>query len=250
MVKKLNGKIALITGGNSGIGLATAKKYAEEGATVIITGRNQETLDAAQAEIGANVHAVKCDVSHLGELDALFNEIRSKYSKIDILFANAGIAEFMPLEAVDETFYDRHFDINVKGLFFTVQKALPLLNDEASIILNASIVSTKGFGNFSVYAATKAAVRSFARSWATDLAPRKIRVNAISPGPIETPIYSKLGLSDEQMEEMSSAMATQVPLARFGQADEIASAALFLASNDSTYINGVELPVDGGMAQV
>lgn len=249
MSNKLNGKVALVTGGNSGIGLATAKKYSQQGASVIITGRNQKNLDEAVAEIGSNVHAIQGDVSNLADLDRLYKEVESHYSKIDILFANAGIAEFATLEAVTEDFYDRHFDINVKGLFFTVQKALPLLNDGSSIILNASIVATKGFSNFSVYSATKAAVRSFARTWATDLAPRKIRVNAISPGPIQTPLYGKFGLPEEQVQEMGAAMVAQVPLARFGQAEEIADAALFLASNDSSYINGVELPVDGGMAQ-
>lgn len=250
MTQKLNGKTALITGGNSGIGLATAKKYAQEGANVIITGRNQSALDAAVSEIEGTVLAIQGDVSNLNDLDRLYDEIKNKYGKIDVLFANAGIAEVAPFEAVDEAFFDRHFDINVKGLFFTVQKALPLLNDGASIILNASIVSTKGFGNFSVYSATKAAVRSFARSWATDLAPRQIRVNAISPGAIETPIYGKLGLPEDQVQQMGAAMVAQVPMERFGQASEIANVALFLASNDSSYINGIELPVDGGIAQV
>lgn len=247
---KLNGKVALVTGGNSGIGLATAKTYAEEGAKVIITGRNQDSLDSAVAEVGANVVAIQGDVSNLDDLDRLYKEISTKYGKIDILFANAGIAELSPVEDVSEEFFDRHFDINVKGLFFTVQKALPLFNDGGSIILNASIVGTKGFGNFSVYSATKAAVRSFARTWATDLAPRNIRVNAISPGPIETPLYGKLGLSEEQVHEMGAAMTNLVPLARFGYVDEIAHAALFLASNDSAYVNGIDLPVDGGLAQV
>ena len=250
MSQKLKDKIALVTGGNSGIGLATAKEYAVQGATVIITGRNQAALDRAVSEIGGNSYAVQSDVSQLADLDRLYSVIRDKHGKIDILFANAGIAEIAPIEAVSEDFFDRHFDINVKGLFFTVQKALPLLNDGGSIILNASIVGTKGFGNFSVYSATKAAVRSFARTWATDLAPKGIRVNAISPGPIETPLYGKLGLAEEQVQQMGAAMVSQVPLARFGQASEIAGAALFLASSDSSYITGVELPVDGGIAQV
>lgn len=250
MTTKLNGKVAVITGGNSGIGLATAKRYAEEGATVIITGRNQQALDNALAEIGPNAYGVQGDVSNPADLDRLYAEVGSRYGKVDILFANAGIAEVAPFDAVDEHFFDRHFNINVKGLFFTVQKALPVLNDGSSVILNASIVSTKGFENFSVYAATKAAVRSFARSWATDLAARQIRVNTISPGPIETPIYGKLGLPEEQVQEMGAAMVAQVPLGRFGQAAEIANAALFLASNDSSYVNGVELPVDGGIAQI
>ncbi len=247
---KLHNKIAVITGGTSGIGLATAKRYAEEGATVVITGRNQEALDKAVEEIGANTLGIQSDVSKLDDLDRLYSEVKEKLGHIDILFANAGVAEIASIEDSNEEFYDRHFDINVKGLFFTVQKALPLLKDGGSIILNASVVATKGFESFSVYSATKAAVRSFARTWATDLATRKIRVNAISPGPIDTPIYGKLGLPPEQVEQMGASFVAQVPLARFGQASEIADAALFLASNDSSYINGVDLAVDGGIAQV
>ncbi|MEM8639386.1 MAG: glucose 1-dehydrogenase [Cyanobacteria bacterium P01_G01_bin.54] len=250
MSQKLPDKIALVTGGNSGIGLATAKAYATQGATVIITGRNQAALDQAVAEIGGNSDSVQGDVSNPADLDRLYRVIKDKHGRIDILFANAGIAEFAPIEAVSENFFDRHFDINVKGLFFTVQKALPLMNKGGSIILNASIVGTKGFENFSVYSASKAAVRSFARTWATDLAPRGIRVNAISPGPIETPLYGKLGLTEEQVQQLGAATVSQVPLARFGKASEIADAALFLASSDSSYITGVELPVDGGIAQV
>ena len=250
MSHKLKDKTALITGGNSGIGLATAKEYVAQGATVIITGRNQEALDNAVSEIGGNSYSVQGDVSSPADLDRLFAVIKDKHGKIDILFANAGIAEVAPIEAVSEDFFDRHFDINVKGLFFTIQKALPILNDGGSIILNASIVGTKGFGSFSVYSASKAAVRSLARTLATDLAPRGIRVNAISPGPIETPLYGKLGLAEKQVEEMGAAMVSQVPMARFGHASEIAGAALFLASSDSSYITGVELPVDGGIAQV
>lgn len=250
MSKKLSDKIALITGGNSGIGLATAKKYASEGAQVIITGRNQENLDKAVADIGENVTAIQGDVSNLNDLDALYAQIKEQFGRIDILFANAGIANASPFEYVDEEFYDRHFDTNVKGLFFTVQKALPLISDSGSVILNASILGYKGMANLSVYNATKAAVRSFARTWAEELKERKIRVNAISPGPIETPIYGKLGMSEEQIEQMGAALVTQIPLARFGQADEIADAALFLASNDSSYVNGADLAVDGGMAQI
>ena len=200
MSQKLKDKIALVTGGNSGIGLATAKEYVKHGGTVIITGRNAEALNQAVAEIGGESYSVQGDVSSLADLDRLYEVIKGRHGKIDILFANAGIAEVAPIEAVTEDFFDRHFDINVKGLFFTVQKSLPLLSDGGSIILNASIVSTKGFGNFSVYSASKAAVRSFARTWATELAPRGIRVNAISPGPIETPIYGKLGLAEEQVQ--------------------------------------------------
>lgn len=250
MGNRLEGKVAIITGGNSGIGLATAKLYAQEGAKVVITGRNQDALDSAVSEIGESAYAIKGDVSKLSDLDSLYKEVAERYGKIDILFANAGIAQMAPFNQVTEDFYDNHFDINVKGLFFTVQKALPIMNDGGSIILNASVVSTKGFGNFSVYSATKAAVRSFARCWATDLAEQQIRVNAISPGPIETPIYGKLGLPEEQVQELGAAFALQVPLKRFGQASEIASTALFLASDDSSYVNGIELPVDGGLAQI
>ena len=250
MTNKLQNKIAVITGGTSGIGLATAQRYADEGATVVITGRNKDTLDQALKELGENVIGIQGDVSNLDDLDKLYGEVKERLGHIDILFANAGVAELASLESSDEALYDRHFDINVKGLFFTVQKALPLLTDGGSVILNASVVATKGFENFSVYSATKAAVRSFARSWATDLSARKIRVNAISPGPIETPIYGKFGLSPEQMEQMGASFVAQVPLSRFGQASEIADAALFLASNDSSYINGVDLAVDGGIAQV
>ncbi|MGH1377023.1 MAG: glucose 1-dehydrogenase [Alphaproteobacteria bacterium] len=250
MTQKLTGKVALITGGNSGIGLATAKRYSAEGATVIITGRNQSSLDEAVSNIGNETLAIQGDVSSLDDLDNLYNIVKEKFGKIDILFANAGIAELSPFEETTEEFFDRHFDINVKGLFFTVQKALPLMNNGGSIILNASIVGVKGFQNFSVYSASKAAVRSFARTWATDLAPRTIRVNAISPGPIETPIYGKFGLPPEDLEAMGEAITQQVPLSRFGTADEIANAALFLGSSESSYINGIDLSVDGGLAQV
>jgi len=250
MSQKLEGKVALVTGGNSGIGLATAQAYINEGAKVIITGRREAELDQAVQQLGTNAYGIQGDVSKMGDLDHLYDVIKTKYGKIDILFANAGVAKLAPLEDTTEDFYDQHFDINVKGLFFTVQKALSHLNDGASIILNASNVSRKGFGNFSVYSATKAAVRSFARSWATDLAPRQIRVNAISPGPIETPIYGKLGLPEAEVQEMGASMASMVPLARFGQADEIAKTALFLASNDSSYVNGIELTADGGLSQV
>lgn len=249
-MSKLSGKIAVITGGNSGIGLATAKLFAAEGAQVVITGRRQAELDAAIKEIGHKAVGVQGDVSKLADLDKLYAEVKQKFGHIDVLFANAGIAELSPLSAVTEEHFDKHFNINVKGLLFTVQKALPLLKNGASVILNASIVQLKGMEAFSVYSATKAAVRSFARGWTNDLKGQKIRVNSISPGPIETPIYGKMGLPQEAVQQFGAAIATQVPLGRFGKAEEIAQTALFLASDDSSYITGVDLCVDGGMAQV
>ena len=246
---KLSGKVAVITGGNSGIGLATAKRFVEEGAQVVITGRRKKELDEAAAQIGKNVTAVQGDVSRLEDLDRLYATVREKHGHIDVLFANAGLGSVAPLGAISEEHFDREFDINVKGVLFTVQKALPLFKDGGSIILNSSIAGQKGFGGFSVYNATKAAVRSFARSWTSDLKERKIRVNAISPGPIETPIFGKMGLSKEQSEQFVSQLS-QLPLGRTGRPDEIASAALFLASDESSYITGVDLSVDGGLAQV
>src|SRR5205809_2056100 len=200
-VGKLEGKVALITGGNSGIGLATAKQFVNEGAYVFITGRREAELAAAKKQIGKNVTAIQGDVSNLDDLDRLFAQIRKEKGNIDIVFANAGVARYAPLGAITEDFFDSIFDINVKGVLFTVQKALPLLRDGGAIILNASIVASKGLSSASVYSATKAAVRSFARCWTVDLKARKIRVNAISPGPIETPGYDNLGLSEQQIEE-------------------------------------------------
>jgi NAD(P)-dependent dehydrogenase (short-subunit alcohol dehydrogenase family) len=246
---KLSGKVAVITGGNSGIGLATAKRFVEEGAQVVITGRRKKELDEAAAQIGKNVTAVQGDLSRLEDLDRLYATVREKHGHIDVLFANAGLGSVAPLGAISEEHFDREFDINVKGVLFTVQKSLPLFKDGGSIILNSSIAGQKGFGGFSVYNATKAAVRSFARSWTSDLKERKIRVNAISPGPIETPIFGKMGLSKEQSEQFVSQLS-QLPLGRTGRPDEIASAALFLASDESSYITGVDLSVDGGLAQV
>ncbi|MFA5983697.1 MAG: glucose 1-dehydrogenase [Methylococcaceae bacterium] len=249
-MSKLSGKIAVVTGGNSGIGLATAKLFASEGATVVITGRRQAELDAAIADIGGNIVAVQGDVANLADLDKLYSVVKTKFGHLDIVFANAGIAEPTPLEAVTEEHFDKQFNINVKGLLFTVQKALPLMQDGGSIILNSSVVNTKGMGGFSVYAATKAAVRSFARTWTAELKDRNIRVNVVSPGPIETPIFNKMGMSEEQMQAMGSTIAGQVPLGRFGRPEEIAQAVLFLASSDSSYVAGVDLYVDGGMVAV
>jgi NAD(P)-dependent dehydrogenase (short-subunit alcohol dehydrogenase family) len=247
---KLEGKIALITGGNSGIGLATAKRFVNEGAYVFITGRRGSELAAAAKEIGRSVISVQGDVSNLADLDRLFAQIKREKGKLDIVFANAGVARFAPFGTITEELYDSIFDINVKGLLFTVQKALPLVPDGASIILNASVVASKGLTANSVYSATKAAVRSFARTWTTDLKERRIRVNAVSPGPIDTPGLSDLAASTGAGEQRLKMIASGVPLGRLGTPDEIAKAVVFLASDDSSYITGTELFVDGGFAQV
>ena len=243
---KLEGKVALVTGGNSGIGLATAKRFVAEGAYVFITGRRGAELAAAVTEIGKNVTGVKGDVADAGDLDRLFTQIKREQDQLDVVFANAGVAKYASLGEITEELYNAIFDVNVKGLLFTVQKALPLLPDGASIILNASIVASKGLPARSVYAATKAAVRSFARTWTTDLKDRRIRVNAVSPGGIFTP-----GLDDSEAGEQRRQMiSTSVPLGRFGTPDEVARAVVFLASDDSSYITGTELFVDAGFAQV
>jgi NAD(P)-dependent dehydrogenase (short-subunit alcohol dehydrogenase family) len=247
---KLEGKVALITGGNSGIGLATAKQFVNEGAYVFITGRREAELAAAKKQIEKNVTAIQGDVSNLDDLDRLFAQIRKEKGKIDIVFANAGVARYAPLGTITEDFFDSIFDINVKGVLFTVQKALPLLRDGGSIILNASIVGSKGLSSNSVYSATKAAVRSFARTWTTDLKDRGIRVNAISPGPIDTPGLSELLASSETGEQRKKMISNTVPLGRFGKPEEIAKAVVFLASDDASYITGIELFVDGGFAQI
>jgi NAD(P)-dependent dehydrogenase (short-subunit alcohol dehydrogenase family) len=247
---KLDGKIALITGGNGGIGLATAKRFVAEGAYVFITGRRQAELDAAMREIGQNVAGVQSDVSRLADLDRLYSQIKRDKGHLDIVFANAGIARYAPLGAISEELYDAIFSVNVKGVLFTVQKALPLLPDGAAIVLNASIVASKGLPANSVYAATKAAVRSFARTWATDLKARRIRVNAVSPGSTATPGFNELIGSSETGQQRLKMLETIVPLGRLGTPDEIARAVVFLASDDSSYMTGAELFVDGGMAQV
>ena len=247
---KLEGKIALVTGGNSGIGLATAKQFVNEGAYVFITGRRDAELAAAVKEIGRNVSAVRGDVSKLGDLDSLFAQIKREKGELDVVFANAGVAKYAPLGKISEEFYDSIFSINVKGLLFTVQKALPLMRDGGSIILNASIVASKGFSANSVYSATKAAVRSFARTWTTDLKDRRIRVNAVSPGSIDTPGLNDLLASSETGQQRLKMISNSVPLGRLGKPDEIAKAVVFLASDDSSYIAGTELFVDGGFAQV
>jgi NAD(P)-dependent dehydrogenase (short-subunit alcohol dehydrogenase family) len=247
---KLDGKVALITGGNSGIGLATAKRFVQEGAFVFITGRTQSKLDEAVKQVGSNVAGVQGDVAKLDDLDRLFAAIKQQKGRLDIVFANAGIAKYAPLGSIDEAHFDSIFGGNVKGMVFTVQKALPLMPDGASVILNASIVGSKGLPSNSIYSATKAAVRSFARTWTTDLKSRHIRVNAISPGPIDTEgLRELLGSSPAGQERMKN-MSTIVPMGRLGAPDEIAKAAVFLASDDSSFITGIELFVDGGFAQV
>jgi NAD(P)-dependent dehydrogenase (short-subunit alcohol dehydrogenase family) len=245
MSKKLEGKIALITGGSTGIGLATAKQFVAEGAYVYITGRRKPELEAAAASIGSNIAAIQGDVSKLADLDRIYAQIKKEKGRVDIVFANAGLGEMVPLGSITEEHFDKLFGINVKGVVFTVQKALPLMPDGGTVILNASIVSVKGFPAFSVYSATKAAVRSFARSWTTDLKDRHIRVNVVSPGPIETPLLNSTFEGDNL-----KALASGVPMGRVGRPEEIAKAAAFLASTDASFITGVELFVDGGTAQV
>jgi NAD(P)-dependent dehydrogenase (short-subunit alcohol dehydrogenase family) len=247
---KLDGKIALITGGSDGIGLATAQQFVAEGAYVFITGRRKEALDLAVKQIGKNVFAIQADSSNLDDLDNLYKIIKQEKGNLDILFANAGIGGTMPLELITEKFYDEIFNINVKGVLFTVQKALPILNDGASIILNASFVSIKGGPASSVYFSSKAAVRSFARCWCVDLKDRKIRVNAISPGPIDTPLMQNMGSTKDISKEIVKKITGMTVIGRLGEPIEIAKAVLFLASDDSSYITGIELFVDGGAGQI
>jgi NAD(P)-dependent dehydrogenase (short-subunit alcohol dehydrogenase family) len=251
MSQKLAGKIAVITGGSSGIGLATAERFVNEGAYVFITGRRKNELDAAVKQIGRNVTGVQSDVSKPADIDKLYTAVKEQKGKVDIVFANAGIGEFAPLGQITEDHFDKQFNVNVKGLLFTVQKALPLLQPGGSIVLNASIVSTTGSPALSVYSATKAAVRSFARTWSVDLKERKIRVNAISPGIVPTPGYNtSLGMTDEQVDQYVQSSIGNIPLGRAGTTDEIAKAVSFLASDDSSYVTGIELFVDGGLAQI
>ena len=249
MGNKLEGKIAVITGGNSGIGLATAKRFVSDGAYVFITGRRQNELDAAVSEIGKNVSGIQGDVTNLADLDRLYTTVKDQKGHLDILFANAGIGGFVPLGEIFEHF-DKIFGVNVKGVLFTVQKALPLFQDGGSIILTASTAASKGIEALSVYSATKAAVRSFARTWTVDLKARKIRVNAISPGPIYTPGFSGLVQSEEEIEQLKKSVITAIPMDRMGSPDEIAKAVSFLASDESSFVTGIELFVDGGMAQI
>ncbi len=250
MSKKLEGKIALVTGGGTGIGLATAKRFVAEGAKVVITGRRKEVLEAAAREIGPAATAIQADSGSLADLDQLYAEIKQLHGKIDVLFANAGGGKFATIENVTEEQFDQTFDSNVKGVFFTVQKALPLIPDGGTIVLNASVVSVKGIPAFGVYNATKAAVRSFARTWTNELKDRKIRVNVVSPGPIDTPGMDGLGANEEERKQFKAGLAQQVPLGRIGESDEIAKTVVFLASDDSSFVAGIELFVDGGMVQV
>jgi NAD(P)-dependent dehydrogenase (short-subunit alcohol dehydrogenase family) len=250
MTEKFVGKVALVTGASTGIGLATAKRFVREGMDhVFITGRRKDALDRAVAEIGPNVTAVQGDVASLSDLDRLYDEVRKRNRKLDVIFANAGVAELAPFGTIDEKFYDLHFNANVKGMFFTVQKALPLMNDGGSIILTGSIADVKGFPSISVYSATKAAVRSFARTWTTELKDRRIRVNTLGPGNIDTPIFNTWQ-QGEALTKMKEDLAKNVPLGRLGDPDEIAKAVSFLASDEASYVAGIELYVDGGVAQV
>ena len=249
--QKLTGKIAVITGGSSGIGLATAKRFVKEGAHVVITGRREKELKEAAAFIERNVTTVAGDVSRLEDLDRLYALVKEKHGHIDVLFANAGAGTIAPLVVATEKHFDQTFDVNVKGMFFTVQKALPLFRDGGSIILNSSVSNVLGLPGFTAYAASKAAVRNFARGWTMELKDRNIRVNCMSPGAIETPaLETTTGLTAEQAKQAAAQFATQIPMGRRGKPEEIAAAVVFLASDESSYITGVDLPVDGGMAQV
>lgn len=247
MSNRLGGKIALVTGGTSGIGLATARRFLDEGALVYITGRRQDALDAAVQELGKGAIGVQGDVSNLADLDRLYDRIAKEHGRLDVLFANAGVFSFSPIEAMTEEHFDREFGINVRGVFFSVQKALPLLSKGAAIVLNGSVVGSKGFESSSVYSATKAAVRSFARTWANELRTRGIRVNVVSPGPVVTPGAAVLGGGEEAFQ---ASFGSLVPLGRVGRPEEIANAAFFLASEEASFITGAELFVDGGIGQV
>jgi NAD(P)-dependent dehydrogenase (short-subunit alcohol dehydrogenase family) len=251
MNSQFEGKVALVTGGSSGIGLATAKLFAQRGATVYITGRRQKELDDAVREIGQSATGIQGDVSRFGDIDKIYQTIRAQKGKLDILFANAGTGEFAPLGQINEEHFDKQFDVNVKGTLFTVQGALPLMSAGSAIVLNASLVSIKGNPAFSVYSATKAAIRSFARNWAVDLKGKGIRVNAVSPGVIPTPGYhTSLGMTEQQQDDYIQSVTPAIPLGRTGTTDEIAKAVAFLASDESSYITGSELFVDGGLGQI
>lgn len=249
-MKKLEGKVAVITGATSGMGLETAKLYLKEGAKVVLTGRSQDKLDALQDELEGDFLLVRAEASSASDSEKLISETVNRFGKIDILFLNAGIFRIEPIGALTEAIFDEVYDINVKGPLFTVNSAVTHLNDNASIIFNTSVVNSKGFGGLAVYASSKAALRSMVRTLASELGPRGIRVNAIAPGPIETPIYGKHNIPQENVDEMASKFPSLVALGRFGNSVEIAHAALFLGSSDSSYITGAEIPVDGGLAQV
>ena len=245
---KLEGKVALVTGGNSGIGLATAKEFAREGARVVITGRDARTLAEAEREIGGDVLSLRSDSSSLSEIDELFAAVKERHGRVDVLFVNAGVAKFAAVDETDEALFDQVMDTNLKGAYFTVKKALPLLFEGASVILNTSVVAHVGLPNASVYSASKAALLSLVRTLSADLVARGIRVNAVSPGPVETPIFGKMGLPAEAVDEAKRCFSEQVPLKRFGRPEEIAKAVLFLASPDSSFLVGTEILADGGVS--
>lgn len=249
-MSRLNGKVAVVTGGNSGIGLASAQRLQKEGARVAISGRSQKTLEEASKILGKDALVVQADVSKLPEIDKLYSAVAAKFGKIDILFVNAGIATFAPFAQFTEAAYDQLFDVNAKGAFFTVQKALPHLNDGASIILNTSVAGQIGTALGAAYGATKAAMRSFVRSMAAALIERNIRVNAVAPGPIATPIFDRVGLGKQQADELAEGFKSMVPMKRFGTPEEVAATVAFLASSDSSYITGVEINVDGGVGEI
>jgi NAD(P)-dependent dehydrogenase (short-subunit alcohol dehydrogenase family) len=249
-MKRLEGKVAVITGGNSGIGLATAKRFLEEGAKVAISGRNQKTLEEAVKSLGDGVLAIKADTAKLEEIEKFLAAVTQKFGKIDVLFVNAGVAKFAPLPDTAEAVFDEQFDINIKGAYFTTQKALPHLNDGASIIFNTSVAASTGTPTTSAYAATKAALRSLTRTAAAELTERNIRVNAVAPGPIVTPIFGKTGLPQPVIDDWAKDLRGKVPMKRFGQPEEVAGVVAFLASSDASYITGVEINVDGGLGQI
>ena len=247
---KFENKVVVVSGGNSGIGLASVKGFLKEGAKVVFSGRRQEALDEVSKELSGNFKAVLADQSVVADNKKLIDAAVNEFGKIDVVFANAGIAHMVPAEQISEEHFDAHFNTNIKGPAFLVKEAIPNLNEGANIIFNTSVVNQKGFEASAIYSATKGALRSYARVLTTELAPRKIRVNSIAPGPIETPIYSKMGMNEEQIGEMGAGFSQMVPLKRFGSSQEVANSVLFLASDEASYINGVEIEVDGGLSQI
>jgi NAD(P)-dependent dehydrogenase (short-subunit alcohol dehydrogenase family) len=249
-MKRLEGKVAVVTGGNSGIGLATGRRLQQEGARVAIAGRSRKTLDEAARAIGNGLLAIQADIAKSADLDRLYAEVSEKLGRIDVLFVNAGIARFAPLAETSEKTFDEQFDVNIKGAYFTIQKAIPRLNDGASIILNTSAADRQGVAGASAYSATKAALRSLARTAAAELVGRGIRVNTVAPGPIVTPIFERVGLPKEAFDELANQIVAKVPMKRFGKPEEIAATVAFLASQDASFITGVEINVDGGLGQI